>query len=122
MLGEVKAITLNTGQFVSKTLGQIQRLADIGEVLISEHGYDELSNDNLTAREIVKGAKNSVLIEDYSNYPKGPAVLVLQKDNAGNPVHAVWGIPKGHNRPAVLVTAYHPDPQRWNETFTERKQ
>ena len=107
---------------MSNTLLKIQGLVETGDILISEHGYDELSNDNLTAREIVKRVKNAVLIEGYPNYPKGPAVLVLQKDSSGNFVHAVWGIPKGHNRPAVLVTAYYPDPQRWNETFTERKQ
>ncbi|MCP4113183.1 MAG: DUF4258 domain-containing protein [Desulfobacteraceae bacterium] len=106
---------------MSKTLEKIQRLADVGDILISEHGYDELSNDNLTAREIVYGVKNAVLIEDYPDYPKGAAVLVLQKDSSGYPVHAVWGIPKGHDRPAVLVTAYYPDPQRWNDTFKERK-
>ena len=106
---------------MSKTLKKIQTLAETSDVLISEHGYDELSNDGLTARETVEGVKHAVLIEDYPDYPKGPAVLVLQKNSSGNPVHAVWGIPKGHNRPAVLVTAYCPDPQRWNNTFTERK-
>ncbi len=35
-------------------------------------------------------------------------------------IHVVWGIPKGHNKPAVLVTAYKPNPKRWNNTFTER--
>ena len=106
---------------MTKTLENIQALAEASDIRISEHGYDELSNDNLTAREIVEGVKSAVLIEDYPNYPKGASVLVLQKDSSGNPVHAVWGIPKGHNRPAVLVTAYYPDPQRWNDTFMERK-
>ena len=68
---------------MSKTLEKIQGLADVGDILISEHGYDELSNDNLTAREIVGGVKSAVLIEDYPNYPKGAAVLVLQKDSSG---------------------------------------
>lgn len=68
---------------MSKTLEKIQGLADVGDILISEHGYDELSNDNLTAREIVGGVKSAVLIEDYPNYPKGAAVLALQKDSSG---------------------------------------
>ena len=106
---------------MNKTLEKIQLLAETGDIHISEHGYDELSNDNLTAREIVEGVKNAVLIEDYPNYPKGASVLVLQQDSLGNPVHAVWGIPKGYNRPAVLITAYYPDPQRWSNTFMERK-
>lgn len=39
----------------------------------------------------------------------------------GMPIHVVWGIPKGCDKPAVLVTAYRPDPGRWDETFTKRK-
>ncbi len=92
-----------------------------GDVRISEHGYDELSNDDLTVREIVGGLEGAVLIEDYPEYPKGASVLVLQTDTNGKAVHVVRGIPKGHERPAVLVTAYRPDPERWNDDLTERK-
>jgi hypothetical protein len=62
-----------------------------------------------------------ILIEDYPGYPKGASVLVLQIDKDGQPVHVVWGIPEGQERPAVLVTAYRPDPDRWNENFMKRK-
>jgi len=48
-------------------------------------------------------------------------VLVLQFDCDDRPVHAVWGIPKELPSPAVLVTAYRPDPKRWNDDFTERR-
>ena len=68
----------------------------VAEVRISEHGYDELSADGLTVREIVAGIADAELIEDYPTYPKGPSVLVLQHDAAGKPVHVVWGIPKGY--------------------------
>ena len=30
-------------------------------------------------------------------------------------------IPKGHRSPAVLVTAYRPDPRKWDENFLRRK-
>jgi hypothetical protein len=36
------------------------------------------------------------------------------------PVHALWGIPKNSDGPAVLVTVYRPDPLRWDESFTVR--
>jgi hypothetical protein len=45
----------------------------------------------------------------------------LQRDRAGNPLHILWGIPKGHVEPAVLVTAYRPDPAIWQEGFTRRR-
>ncbi|MEE3259380.1 MAG: DUF4258 domain-containing protein [Candidatus Latescibacterota bacterium] len=61
-----------------------------------------------------------VVIEDYSTYPQGPCVLVLQKGRNGQPIHIVWGIPKEASSPAVLVTGYRPDPTRWSDDFTKR--
>jgi len=60
-------------------------------------------------------------IARYGDRFKAIAVLVLQIDGEKRPVHAVWGIPKGFTAPAVLITAYRPDPARWNENFTERR-
>ena len=99
---------------------EIKELIAAGETRISEHGYDELADDGLSARELVSGASDAELLEEYADYPKGPCVLFLQKDRAGNPVHAVWGIPKGHSKPAVLVTAYRPNPDRWDSSYRRR--
>jgi hypothetical protein len=102
----------------------IERVRDLlraGDVRISEHGYDELAEDGLTAREVVGSIQEAVVVEEYLNYAKGPCVLLLQKDREGEPIHVVWGIPKGHDKPVVLVTAYRPDPGRWDKTFTRRR-
>ena len=47
-------------------------------------------------------------------------MFVLQKDNNESAIHVVWGIPKDKSLPAVLVTAYRPDPTRWSDDFTRR--
>jgi hypothetical protein len=106
---------------LSNTFERIKKLIVSDEVRISEHGYDELVNDNLSAREAVENIESAIVVEDYPDFPKGPTVLLLQSDKAGQPIHVVWGVPKGHEGPAVLVTAYRPDPARWNTTFTERR-
>ena len=106
---------------MSKLIENLRALILAGDVRISEHGYDELAEDGLTAREILGGIEGALIVEEYPDYPKGPCALVLQKDRAGSSFHVVWGIPKGYNRPAVLVTAYRPNPDRWNNTFTRRR-
>lgn len=105
-------------------LKRLQKLITDGAVRISEHGYDELYEDGLTVRELLNGILDEEtvkIIEEYPNYPKGPCILLLQEDQKGRPVHVVWGIPKGYEKPAVLVTAYRPDPEQWNESFERRQ-
>ena len=106
---------------MSQTLEQVVALADRGEVKISDHGYDELAEDGIFVRDIVESLPDAELLEDYPDFPKGPCLLALQQDRDGKPVHAVWGIPKGETGPAVLITAYRPDPARWTNSFRSRR-
>ena len=106
---------------MSDTFQRIQALVQSGEVRISEHGYDEMVEDALGVREVIAGISVGVVVEDYPDYGKGPCVLVLQRDRAEAPIHVVWGIPKGETSPAVLITAYRPDPFRWSNDFMRRK-
>ena len=99
---------------------RVRALVRTGDVLISEHGHDELADDGITAREVLGGIQKAIIVDEYPEYPKGPCVLLLQQDRTGSPIHVVWGIPKGYDRPVVLVTAYRPDSGRWDETFTRR--
>ena len=102
-------------------LQQIRSLAVQNEVWISAHGYDELANDGLQVRDVLSGLADCELLREYPDYGKGPCVLVLFRLADGEPVHVVWGIPKGKLSPAVLVTAYRPDPAVWAEDFKTRR-
>ena len=101
---------------VSQLLQQIVVLVGQGDVLVSVHGYEELAADDILARDAINGIAAAVMIEEYPTYGKGPCVLVLEHDEQGRVIHVVWGIPAGQESPAVLVTAYRPDPAKWDET------
>ncbi len=106
---------------MSETFKKIIELIDKGEIRISNHGYDELAEDGLLVKDVMIRIMDGKVIEDYPDYPKGPCVLVFQRDKGGNPIHVVWGIPKGASSPAVLVTAYKPDRLLWSDDYMERR-
>jgi hypothetical protein len=106
---------------MSETLRRVQMLILRDEVRISDHGFDELRKDGILPGEAIAGVLIAKAIEDNPDRVRGPSVLALQRDANGRPIHAVWAIPAGETGPAVLVTAYRPDPALWDEEFEKRK-
>jgi Domain of unknown function (DUF4258) len=106
---------------MSDTLAAVQALVARGEVHASRHGFLELAADDILLDDVVATLAAAVVVEDYPMAGRGPSVLVLQHDRDDRPVHVVWGVAKGSTTPAVLITAYRPDPALWSDDFTRRK-
>jgi hypothetical protein len=106
---------------MSETLRRVQALVMNGEVEVSRHGLQELAADDILLADAIAGIAQASPVEDYPDFHKGPSVLALQSDSAHKPIHILWGIERGTAAPAVLVTAYRPDPQQWTEDFTRRR-
>jgi hypothetical protein len=106
---------------LNETLEKIRALVARQDVRISLHGYEELAADGIQVRDVISGLQTAEVVEDYPEYHKGPCVLVLQRDGTGHPIHVLWGIPAGLTTPAVVITGYRPNPQKWDETWKQRR-
>lgn len=107
---------------MSETLQRIVRLVGDGNLRVSAHALQKLVNEDIFIEPLIDGIAGASLVEDYPDYFKGPAVLVLQFDENQSPFHLVWGLPAGAQEPAVLVTAYRPDPNRWKDRYSRRNE
>lgn len=105
---------------MSDTFAQILALVLRGDYLVSNHAYDELLDDRILANDVLHSLADAEIIEDYPDAGRGPSVLLLQYDLRGA-IHTVWGLPKPRLEPAVLITAYRPDPKRWSPDFRRRR-
>jgi len=106
---------------MNEFLGRIRELIESDAIRYSAHAVRELAADGILIGPLLAGIRDAVVVETYPDYHKGPCILVLQRDEFGQPVHLLWGIQKGHDAPAVLVTAYRPLPSQWSADFTRRK-
>jgi hypothetical protein len=105
---------------MSDILPQVQMLVSSGAIRVSQHGLRELADDGIDLEDVLAGIASAVVVEEYPTSRMEPSVLILQNDRHG-PIHVMWGVPKVAGTPAVLVTAYRPNPERWSPDFTRRK-
>jgi hypothetical protein len=105
---------------MSETLRRVQALVLSGEFRVSDHGFNELEDDGILASEVIAGVAAATVVENYRDRSRGPSVLALQHDADGRPIRVVWAVPAGERRPAILVTAYRPDPDLWDSDFKRR--
>lgn len=106
---------------MSDTLDGVRACASARQIRVSRHGSEELDDDGIDLDEIVTSAPSAEVVEDYPSAQRGASVLALHRLHDGRPVHVVWAFHKGITSPAVLVTAYRPDPARWSSDFRRRR-
>jgi hypothetical protein len=106
---------------MNPTFQQVCALVKDRKVRLSAHSYARLDKRGILVGDIVAGAQNGDVLENYPEAHLGPSVLVLQSTSNGELLHVVWGIEKGTTEPAVIVTAYYPDPALWSVDFRSRK-
>ena len=62
---------------MSTLLIRIRELVSRREIRLSDHGYEEMADDDILVSEVMEGVVDAVVVEEYPTYAKGPCVLVL---------------------------------------------
>ena len=64
---------------MNETFERVLRLIERKEVMISDHGYDELAEDNIFVRDIMAGVSDALVIEDYPDYPRSMCIGITER-------------------------------------------
>lgn len=90
------------------------------EFEFSKHAVDQSILRHIRVQEVREAIANGQIIEDYPDDKYGPSCLAGGLTKAERPIHVQCSYP---TRPLIkIITVYEPDPQRWNDQFTQRKQ
>ncbi len=86
---------------------------------LSKHAVDQSISRQIRLQEIREAIANGQIIEDYPNDKYAPSCLICGLTKTGKTIHIQSSYP---SRPLVkIITVYEPDPQKWNNDFTIRR-
>ncbi len=84
----------------------------------SKHAADQSILRKIQVQEVREAIANGQVIEDYPNDKYGPSCLINGLTQDQRTIHVQCSYP---SRPLVkIITLYEPNPQRWNNDFTQR--
>ena len=106
---------------MKETFARIKRLLEVNDHIVTDHAAIRLVEYDIMFNDLLLSFNFAVVVEDYPDYYKGPAVLILSKTEDFSPVHSLWGIPSAMERPATLITIYRPNLTKWLQDFVTRK-
>jgi len=102
---------------MTDTLKKIQDHFISERLFYSRHAKSEMQLEEfgeILDREVAEAVASGRIIEDYPEDSPYPSCLIFGTTDAGRPIHVVCAYCAGENL-TIIVTVYHPDPQRWIE-------
>ena len=88
------------------------------EVLISDHVAMRFRQRGLKVKNIRFVVNNGEIIEQYPDDYPFPSCLILGKTIDGKYIHVVMS---DEGKMSKVITAYYPDPNKWDDQLKVRK-
>ena len=98
---------------------KLQKLCETGTIKWTAHVVARLQERGIKPSDIQSCIAAGHIIEQYPNDYPYPSCLVLGATVDGKVLHTVVGVGVGY---LWLITAYYPDPLKWNDDFSTRKE
>ena len=88
-------------------------------IVMTRHARQRLLERNISLDDVEQAIRTGRIIEEYPNDTPFPSCLILGDSANREPVHIVAST---DNEFLYIITAYYPDPQKWSEDFSVRKE
>jgi len=100
-------------------IADLQKLCHDRSIKWTVHVLARLQERGIEPSDVKHCITTGRIIEQYPDDYPYPSCLVLGAAVNGNVLHVVVGVGEGY---LWLITAYYPDPLKWNEDFSIRKE
>jgi hypothetical protein len=94
----------------------IKRCFDADSVLYTSHARREMKQEpfgEICEEEVYEAICTSEVVEEYPDDTPYPSALLLGMTRTNRPLHIVCAY-DAEGKQAIIITVYHPDPQRWD--------
>lgn len=100
-------------------IADVQKICNDGSIKWTTHVVARLQERGIEPSDIKNCISTGRIIEDYPDDYPFPSCLVLGATANGKALHVVVGVGDGY---LWLITAYYPNPLKWNDDFSIRKE
>jgi len=88
------------------------------KIALTKHAKERLTERNISIADIINGIETGEIIKQYEEDKPLPSCLILGTSVKRRPLHIVIS----HDKEFIyLITAYYPDPEKWDKNFKTRK-
>lgn len=88
-------------------------------IIFRVHAIQRMFERNVSVKSVSEAIRSGTVIEDYTPEMSEPGRLILGFQGK-RPIHVVVSENVKANE-ATIITAYVPDPGKWNKGFTRRR-
>ena len=99
------------------TIEHIRKLCLEGSYISKVHFDVQIASRGITLRDVAECISNGIIIESYPEDPRGPSCLIKGTSCTNSALHVVVGVSTEN---IIYITAYYPDPAKWDSTFSVR--